>query len=82
MPKVESLDDIIIGKILVCRWLVITLFDMGSTYSYVSSYYTLQLELSWEPLFMPSHVASLVGVLLVVDQVYRLCVVTVQEYNT
>ncbi|XP_070057240.1 uncharacterized protein [Nicotiana tomentosiformis] len=38
-PKVESSDTIIAGIILVCDRDASILFDMGSTYSYVSSYF-------------------------------------------
>ena len=52
------------------------LFDFGSTFSYVSIYFTLGFYSITEPLVMPIRVSILVGDSLVVDWVYYSCVVT------
>ena len=68
---------VIIGMILVCHHLGFSLFNMGSIYSYVSSYYALRLELSYNSLSMSLCVSTNVGDSLVVNRVYRSCVVIV-----
>ncbi|XP_070039184.1 uncharacterized protein [Nicotiana tomentosiformis] len=54
------------------------LFDPGSTYSYVSSYFAHHLDLPREPLDSPVHVSMPLGDSIVVDRVYRSCVVTIR----
>lgn len=60
-PEVETLDTIIIGMIFVSYDPACALFDTESTYSYVSIYYAMRLDVLCEPLPMPMHVATPVG---------------------
>ncbi|XP_070009822.1 uncharacterized protein [Nicotiana sylvestris] len=48
----------------------------GPTYSYVSSLFARFLVISPEPLGTPIHMSTLVGTSVVVDRIYRSCVVT------
>ncbi|WMV24983.1 hypothetical protein MTR67_018368 [Solanum verrucosum] len=66
--EVERLDAIVTGTISVSHQLVYALFDPGSTFSYVSTYYATQLDLSYEPMYVPILVATSTGDSLVVDQ--------------
>nr|XP_033511627.1 uncharacterized protein LOC117276389 [Nicotiana tomentosiformis] len=58
------------------------LFDLGSTYSYVSSLFSPYLDVSCESLGVPIFVSTPVGDSIVVDQVYRSRVVTFYGYET
>lgn len=59
----------------------ISLFDLVSTYSYVSSYYAPWLEFPGSLYLVIVCIYSHVW-FLVVDRVYRSCVVIVQEFYT
>lgn len=50
---------------------------MGSTYSYVSSYFASHLSMSRDFLDVPISVSIPVGDFIVVYRVYRSCVVTI-----
>ncbi|XP_070005626.1 uncharacterized protein [Nicotiana sylvestris] len=54
----------------------------GSTYSYVSSLFARFLVISPDPLGTPVHVSTPVGDSVVVDQIYRSCVVTFCGFET
>ncbi|XP_070023112.1 uncharacterized protein [Nicotiana sylvestris] len=58
------------------------LFDPGSTYSYVYSIFARFLVISPEPLVTPVHVSTPVGNSVVVDQIYRSCVLTFCGFKT
>ncbi|XP_070004822.1 uncharacterized protein [Nicotiana sylvestris] len=58
------------------------LFDLGSTYSYVSSLFARFLVISPDPLGIPVHVSTFVGDSVVVDWIYRSCVVTFCGFET
>ncbi|XP_070026055.1 uncharacterized protein [Nicotiana sylvestris] len=58
------------------------LFDLGPTYSYVSSLFAHFLVISLEPLGTPIHVSIPVGDSVVVDQIYRSCMVTFCGFET
>ena len=52
------------------------LFDPGSTFSYVSSTFANGLNLHCELLDIPIRVSTPVGESLIVEKVYRSCLVT------
>ncbi|XP_070003448.1 uncharacterized protein [Nicotiana sylvestris] len=58
------------------------LFDPGSTYSYVSSLFAHFLDIHCEPLGTPVHVSTPVGDSVVVDRIYRSCMVTFYGFKT
>ncbi|XP_070040584.1 uncharacterized protein [Nicotiana tomentosiformis] len=58
------------------------LFDPGSTYSHVSSLFAHFLDIPHEPLGTPVYVSTLVGDFVVVDWIYRSCVVIFCGYKT
>ncbi|XP_070046907.1 uncharacterized protein [Nicotiana tomentosiformis] len=74
---VVASDVVITGIVLVCHKYASTLFEPGSTYSYVFSYFTHYLDIPRESLVSPVHVSTPVGDTIIVDRVYRLCVVTI-----
>nr|XP_016494342.1 PREDICTED: uncharacterized protein LOC107813580 [Nicotiana tabacum] len=69
-------DAIITGTISVSGRGASVLFDSGSTYSYVSSLFAHFLVVSPEPLGVLIYVSTPVGDCVVVNRVYRSCVVT------
>lgn len=75
--KPETSDVVITRTIFVCHQHAYASFDWGSTFSYVSTYYATRLDLSCEPMYVPSHVATPISDSLVVGRVYRACVVTI-----
>ncbi|WMV46385.1 hypothetical protein MTR67_039770 [Solanum verrucosum] len=81
-PEAKTSDVVITSIILVCHRPATILFDPGSTYSYMSTYFTSSLDILCESLDLPVHVSTPVGDSVVVDQVYRLCIVTLMGYDT
>ncbi|XP_069148148.1 uncharacterized protein [Solanum lycopersicum] len=81
-PKAEASDSVITGIILVCHRSATVLFDPGSTYSYVSTYFSPSLDILCESLDLPIRVSTPIGDSVVVDRVYRLCTVTLMGYDT
>ncbi|XP_070040285.1 uncharacterized protein [Nicotiana tomentosiformis] len=73
---------VIIGTISVCSREASVLFDPGSTYSYVSSLFAHFLGVSRESLGTLSYVSTPVGDSIVVDQIYRSCIVTFYGHET
>lgn len=78
----EASDDVITSTLLLCHQPATVLFDPGSTFSYVSVYFAPRLGMRSESLAEPIHVSTPVGESLVVDQVLRSCLVTIQGYDT
>ena len=70
------------GTVLLCHQPASAFFDPGSTYSYISVYCAPRLSIIPELLVEPLRVSSPVGDSLVVDQVFRSCVVTIQRRDT
>ncbi|XP_070037244.1 uncharacterized protein [Nicotiana tomentosiformis] len=70
------------GIVLVCSRDASVLFDPGSTYSYVSSYFASYLVVPRDSLSAPVYVSMPVGDDIVVDRVYRSCVVTIGSLET
>ncbi|XP_070040781.1 uncharacterized protein [Nicotiana tomentosiformis] len=58
------------------------LFDLGYTYSYVYSLFVPYLDVSDKSLGVPVYLPMLVGESVIVDRVYRYCVVTFCGYET
>lgn len=78
--KVETLYTITIGVFLVCHYPTLVLFDLGSTYSYISVFYASRLVLAFEPLIVPMHVSTIIGDSLIVNNLYRFRIVIIWEY--
>ncbi|XP_070056483.1 uncharacterized protein [Nicotiana tomentosiformis] len=81
-PDSMALDAVITGIITVCGRDASVLFDPGSTYSYVSSLFTHFLNIPRESLGTPVYVSTLVGNSVVVDRIYRSCVIIFCGYET
>ncbi|XP_070013734.1 uncharacterized protein [Nicotiana sylvestris] len=81
-PDVAASDAVIISIVSICHKDASVLFDPCSTYSYVSSYFTRYLDLPHEPLVSPIHVSTPVGDTIIVDRVYRSCVVAIGGSKT
>ncbi|XP_070045467.1 uncharacterized protein [Nicotiana tomentosiformis] len=81
-PKVESSDAVITDFVPVFHRDALVLFDLGSTYSYVSSYFALYLILPRDFLSALVYVSMLVGDSIVVDHVYRSFVVFIGSLAT
>ncbi|XP_070039766.1 uncharacterized protein [Nicotiana tomentosiformis] len=58
------------------------LFDLGSTYSYVSSLFAHFMGVAHESLSTPVYVSTPVGNSVVVDPTYQSCIVTFYGYET
>ena len=71
----ETSDAVITGNLSVCDCMASVLFDPGSTFSYVSSTFDNGLNLHCELLDMPIRVSTPVGESVVVEKVYRSCLV-------
>lgn len=69
-PKAEASNDMIINIVPICHRPASVLFDIGSTYSYMSAYFSLGFVMPCDTMFVPVHVSTLLGEPLVVDQVY------------
>ncbi|XP_070054465.1 uncharacterized protein [Nicotiana tomentosiformis] len=80
-PEVESSDAVITTIIPVFHRDVSILFDPGSTYSYVSSYFASYLVMPRESLSAPICVSMRVGDSIIVDHVYRSCVVSIGSFE-
>ncbi|XP_070004469.1 uncharacterized protein [Nicotiana sylvestris] len=75
--KVIASDFVITGIVLVCQRNASVLFDPSSTYSYVSSYFAPHLGVSQDSLSSHVYVSTHVRDSLVLDYIYRLCLVVV-----
>ncbi|XP_070028673.1 uncharacterized protein [Nicotiana sylvestris] len=82
MPEAESSDVVIIGTISVCSRDASVLFDPGSTYSYMSSYFASHLVVSRDSLSVHVYVSTPIGDSIIVDHVYHSCVVTIGSLET
>ncbi|XP_049378055.1 uncharacterized protein LOC125842786 [Solanum stenotomum] len=81
-PEAEASDAVITGIISVCHRPASVLFDPGSTFSYVSTCFSSDLELTCDRMSVPIRVSTPVGEPLVVNRVYRSCFVVLSGYET
>ncbi|XP_070031653.1 uncharacterized protein [Nicotiana tomentosiformis] len=81
-PHAIALDAVITGIVSVCYRDAFVLFDSGSTYSYISSYFVHFMDMPRESLVSSVHISTNVGDTIVVDRVYRSCVVTIGGMET
>ncbi|XP_070037058.1 uncharacterized protein [Nicotiana tomentosiformis] len=84
LAKTEAVasDSIITGIVLACHRDASVLFDPGSTYSYVSSYFALYLGVSRDFLCSPVYVSTPVGDSIIVERVYRSCFIVLSGFET
>lgn len=68
--------------VLLCHHSALVLFDLGSTYSYVLAYFSMDLCIMCEPLAKPICVFTLVGESLMVNWVYWGFIVTLLERDS
>lgn len=71
----------IICTILVCDRMTTFLFDLGSTFSYVFTYFVVDLCMICESVDNHVHVSSLVGDFVIVATVYHSYEVTFMGYK-
>ncbi|XP_070020565.1 uncharacterized protein [Nicotiana sylvestris] len=81
-PEAESSDVAITGTVSVCSRDVSVLFDPGSTYSYVSSYFASYLVVPHDSLSTPVYMSMPMGDSIIVDRVYRSYVVIIGGLET
>ncbi|XP_070047094.1 uncharacterized protein [Nicotiana tomentosiformis] len=81
-PYVVASDAVITGIISVCGRDASVLFDPGSTYLYVSSLLAHFLDIPHESLDTPVYVSTHAGNSIILDRIYRSCVVTFYGYDT
>ncbi|XP_069143489.1 uncharacterized protein [Solanum lycopersicum] len=82
IPKAETSDAVITGIIPVCHRPMSMLFDQGSTFSYVSTYFATKFDMVCDSMTVLIRVSTPVGKSLGVDRVYRSCVVSLAGYDT
>ncbi|XP_070013788.1 uncharacterized protein [Nicotiana sylvestris] len=80
--SVEASAEVITGILLVCSHNAYAIMDPGSTFSYVTTYFAINLGLEPEQLSEPFLVSTPVGESVKVTRVYRGCIVSVQGRNT
>ncbi|XP_070042460.1 uncharacterized protein [Nicotiana tomentosiformis] len=81
-PDAVASDAVITGIVSVFHRKASILFDPSSSYSYVSSYFAHHLDIPRESLDSSVHVSMLVGDTIIVERVYRLCIVTIGSLDT
>ena len=80
--EAETFDAVITGNLLVCDCMASLLFDPASTFSYVSSSFATSFDLHCDLLDMPIRVSTPVGESVIVEKVYRSCLVNFLGRNT
>ncbi|XP_070045250.1 uncharacterized protein [Nicotiana tomentosiformis] len=80
--KAESSDAVITGIVPIFHRDASVLFYPGSTYSYVSSYFSSHPVMPRDSLSALVYLSMPVGDSIVVDCVYRSCVVSIGSYKT
>ncbi|XP_070015985.1 uncharacterized protein [Nicotiana sylvestris] len=78
----EASAEVITGILLVCSHNAYAIMDPGSTFSYVTPYFAINLGLEPEQLSEPFLVSASIGESVKVTRVYRGCIVSVQGRNT
>ncbi|XP_070041475.1 uncharacterized protein [Nicotiana tomentosiformis] len=81
-PEAESSDVVIRSIVPICHRDASVLFDPGSTYSHVSSYFASYMVVPRSSLSASVCVSTPVGDSVMVDHVYRSCVVTIGNLET
>ncbi|XP_070002123.1 uncharacterized protein [Nicotiana sylvestris] len=81
-PEDESSDAVITCTISVCSRDASVLFDPGSTYFYVSSYFAPYLVVPRDSLSASVYVSTPLGNFIIVDRIYRSCVVVIGGLET
>lgn len=66
----------------MCHHSALVLLDPSSTYSYVSAYFIFDIDIMYEKLVDSICVSSLIGESLVMNWLYRGCVVTFMGKDT
>ncbi|WMV14141.1 hypothetical protein MTR67_007526 [Solanum verrucosum] len=72
----------ITNTILVCDWMTTVLFDLGSTYSYVSIQFALRFDAVCDVLNAPMHVSTPVGESIIATHVYNVCPILFMGFQT
>ncbi|XP_070047077.1 uncharacterized protein [Nicotiana tomentosiformis] len=80
--SVEAYAEVITGILLVCSYNVYGIIDPGSTFSYVTLYFAINLGQEPEQLSESFLVSTPVGESVKVTRVYRGCTVSVQGRST
>ncbi|XP_070032181.1 uncharacterized protein [Nicotiana tomentosiformis] len=80
--EVVTSDSVITSIVPIFHRDASVLFDLGSTYSYVSSYFAPYLGKSRDSFSSPVYVSMLVGDSIVVDRVYRSCLFILGDFET
>ncbi|XP_070041158.1 uncharacterized protein [Nicotiana tomentosiformis] len=76
-------SDVVITSIVpICHRDATVLFHLCSTYLYVSSYFALYLDISHDSLSALLYVSTPVGDSIIIDHVYRSCLVVIGGYET
>ncbi|XP_070017048.1 uncharacterized protein [Nicotiana sylvestris] len=81
-PDAIASDAVITCIVSIYHRDAYVLFDLGSTFSYVSSYFAHYLDTPHESLISSVHVSTSVGDTIIADHVYRSCVVTIGCLDT
>ncbi|XP_070055279.1 uncharacterized protein [Nicotiana tomentosiformis] len=76
-PEAELSDVVITGIVPICHRYTLVLFDPGSVYSYVSSYFASYQVVPRDSLSALVYVSMPVGDYIIVDRVYHSCVITI-----
>ncbi|KAH0645033.1 hypothetical protein KY284_032917 [Solanum tuberosum] len=80
--EAETSDAMITCIVLIFYRPETVLFDPGSTFSYVSTYFTVGFDLMSTCMLVTINVSTLVDESLVVDRVYRSCLISLARYDT
>ncbi|XP_070004991.1 uncharacterized protein [Nicotiana sylvestris] len=81
-PEAKASDTVITGMVSVCSRDASVLFDLGSTYSYVSSYFAPYLVVPRDSFSAPVYMSTPMGNSIVLDHVYRACMVVIWGLET
>ncbi|XP_070056484.1 uncharacterized protein [Nicotiana tomentosiformis] len=81
-PEAELSDAVITCIVPVCHRDASALFVSGFTYSYMSSYFASYLVVPHDSLTAHVYMSTLVGYFIVVDCVYRSCMITIGSLET
>lgn len=70
-PNAEASDVVISRIVSICYWLTSLWFELGSTYSYMPTYFSAGFDLLRDCMSMLVYVSTQVGELLVMHQLYQ-----------